>query len=312
MQDYIVLSDSNCELSEALRKRFGMTDYLPAHFVTPDHVDHLADMDWKLYPDHKEFYRQLTNKKLEFSTAPASPEECKAKFRPYLEKGIDIIFISLSSALSGTYSFLMAAKKDLDIEFPDRKIAIIDSMRYSVAVGMLVAKSCEMHQAGVSFDDNVAWIEENKRKIHEMGPMDDLFFLSRKGRVAKSAAFMGTLVGVKPLGDFDAFGMTAVLAKVMGINKAIDVTVEYVKRTIVHPEEQIIWLAHTDREKNALTLQKRLIEAVHPKETILITCNLSTAINVGPGLAACYYYGNEILEGNEAEKAVFASILGTK
>ena len=143
-----------------------------------------------------------------------------------------------------------------------------------------------------------------------MGPMDDLFFLSRKGRVAKSAALMGTLVGVKPLGDFNAEGMTSVLAKVMGINKAIETTVEYVKRTIVNPEEQIVWIAHTDREKNALMLQKRLTEVVHPKETIVIECNPSTAINVGPGLAACYYYGNEILAGNEAEKAVFASILG--
>ncbi len=310
MQDYIVLSDSNCELSKSLRDRFGMTDYLCAHFVTPDHVDHLADMDWKIYPNRKDFYRQLADKKLEFSTSPASPEECKAKFRPYLEKGIDIIFIAISSALSGTYSFLLAAKKDLEIEFPDRRIAIIDSLRYSVAVGMLVAKACEMRHEGVSFEQNVAWIEANKRRIHEMGPMDDLFFLSRKGRVAKSAALMGTLVGVKPLGDFNAEGMTSVLAKVMGINKAIETTVEYVKRTIVNPEEQIVWIAHTDREKNALMLQKRLTEVVHPKETIVIECNPSTAINVGPGLAACYYYGNEILAGNEAEKAVFASILG--
>lgn len=312
MNNYIVLSDTNCELNESLRKRFGMTDFVPAHLITPDGKDHLTDLDWKLFPDKAAFYKQLSNKKLEFGTSPASPAEFETKFEEYLKKGMDVIFVSLSKVLSGTYNFACMAKKELEAKYPERKIAIIDSMRFSVSVGMLTAKACEMCKEGKSFDETVSWLEENKNALHQMGPMDDLFFLARKGRVGASAAFMGTLVGVKPLGDFNMQGMTTVLAKVTGTKNAIETSVRYIAETIVNPQEQTIWIAHTDREKNALLLRKRIEEVIKPKEIIMLLCGPSTAVNVGPGLYAAYYFGKPISQDGKAEQAVMDKLTGKK
>lgn len=307
---YVVLSDTNCELNKELRERFGLEDFTRAHLITPDKVDHLADLDWELFPNKADFYKQLSNKKLEFGTAPASPAELEEKFSVYLEKGLDVIFISLSKALSGTYNFALMAKKSLEEKYPGRHVAIIDSMRFSVSIGMLTAQACLMCKEGKSFEETVNWIEKNKNNIHQMGVMDDLFFLARKGRVKNAAALMGTLVGIKPLGDFNMEGMTTVLTKVSGTKNAIETSIKYIQATITNPEEQTIWIAHTDREKFANLLKQRIEEVIKPKGIIMLLCGPTTAINVGPGLYAAYYYGKPISKDGKEELETMNKILG--
>lgn len=310
MNDYIVLSDTNCELNKDLRERFGLETYVPNHLITPDKIDHLTDLDWELFPNKADFYKQLSNKKLEFGTAPASPTELEEFFSKYLDKGMDVIFISLSKALSGTYNFALMAKKALEEKYPDRKVAIVDSMRFSVSIGMLTAQACLMRKEGKSFEETLNWLEENKNNLHQMGVMDDLFFLARKGRVKNAAAFMGTLIGIKPLGDFNMEGMTTVLTKASGTKNAIETTLKYIQATIVNPEEQTIWIAHTDREKFANLLKQRIEEVIKPKEIIMLLCGPTTAINVGPGLYAAYYYGKPISKDGKAEMEIMNKIIG--
>ena len=312
MSKYVIITDTNCELNKELRARFHVDEVVRAHLVTNDGVDHLSDNDWELFGTPEEFYKLLRDKKNTMSTAPASVEELKEVFKRHLEKEEDIIFIALSSALSGTYNFATMAKNEVLADYPKRKIEIIDTLRYSLAIALLTVDACRLRDEGKSFEETVQWLETNKHRLHEMGPMDDLFYLSRKGRVSFGAAFMGTMVGIKPMGDFSRTGLTNVLVKVIGIKKAIEVAVEYVKRTIIKPEEQIIFIAETDRLKNAEMLRDALMREVKPKEIILITCGPTSGINIGPGLASCFYYGEEISEGNEKELAIMKEITGKK
>ena len=312
MNNFVVITDTNCELNKDLRARFHVDEVVRAHLVTNDGVDHLSDNDWELFKSPEDFYKLIRDKKNTMSTAPASVEELKEVFKKHLVNGKDIIFLALSTALSGTYNFALMAKKELEIAYPDRKIEIIDTLRYSLAVGLLTIDACRLRDEGKSFDETVAWLEENKHRLHEMGPMDDLFYLSRKGRVSFGAAFMGTMVGVKPLGDFSRTGLTNVLTKVMGIKKAVDTTVEYVKRTIENPEDQIVFIAETDRMKNALLIKEALEKEVHPKEIIVVTCGPTSGINIGPGLAVVFYYGKPISEGNVEEIKIMNAITGKK
>ena len=310
MSSFVVITDTNCELKKELRERFRVDEVVRAHLVTTDGVDHLSDNDWELFKSPEDFYKILRDKKNTMSTAPASVEELKDVFRPHLQNGKDIIFLALSSALSGTYNFAIMAKNELLEQFPNRKIEIVDTLRYSLAVGLLTIDACRLRDEGKTFEETIAWLDENKHRLHEMGPMDDLFYLSRKGRVSFGAAFMGTMVGIKPMGDFGRNGFTNVLVKVVGIKKAIEVLVEYVKRTIEKPEEQIIFVAETDRMKNALLIKDALQKAINPKEIIIVTCGPTSGINIGPGLAACFYYGKPISEGNVEEMKIMNEITG--
>ena len=310
MSNFVIITDTNCEMSKELLERFHVDEIIPGHVVTNDGVDHYSDCDWILFKNPEDLYKELRDKKSKMSTSPASVEEFKACFKKHLDKKEDIIFISLSQALSGTYNFALMAKNELMEQYPNAKIEIIDSLRFSVALATLSCSAAKLRDEGKSFEEVVEWLNKNKHCLHEAGPMDDLFYLSRKGRVSFGAAFMGTLVGVKPIGDFSREGLTTILTKAMGVKKALAITVEYMKRTIVNPEEQIIFLAESDRMKNALMLKEAIEKEIKPKEVIIITCGPTSATNVGPGLWAAFYYGKEISEGMVEETKIMNEITG--
>jgi len=141
-----------------------------------------------------------------------------------------------------------------------------------------------------------------------MGTMDDLFFVASKGRVSHPKAFMGTLVGIKPMGDFDTDGMVTVLAKVKGYEKAYKVIIEYMKRTGVELEGQTVIVAQTLREKQAEALARIIEESIKPKEIIMSDVYPATGVNLGPGLCAAYYLGTPISDLVN-ETAIMQSIL---
>lgn len=310
MSNFAIITDTNSELSRSLQKVLGVDAVIPGHIVTPDGVDHLSDTEWQLYPNPESFYAELRDKKKSFSTSPPNVAEFVEAFSAFLQQGRDILFVSISAALSATANFANMAKKELMTLYPDRKILVLDSMRYSVALGVLAHEAALLRDEGKSLEETYDILDKKKFSLHQMGPMDDLFFLSRKGRVSFGAAFMGTMVGVKPLGDFNREGMTTVLTKALGIKKALAITIEYMKRTIVDPEKQTIFISETDRRKNAEMLASLIETEIHPKKVVIISCGPSSGINVGPGLAAAFYFGKEISEGMVEETAIMNEISG--
>ena len=140
--------------------------------------------------------------------------------------------------------------------------------------------------------------------------LDDLSFVARKGRLTNSQAFFGKLIGIKPLGDIDYNGMTTVIGKAKGERAAYEAILGYIERTIEAPERQIVFVAHSDREKQALVLRDRIQQRIHPKEIIMTDVFRSCGVNVGPGLMAAYYVGRPISEGLAEERALMRELLG--
>ena len=118
-------------------------------------------------------------------------DDFKNKINNLREKGV--IFISLTSALD-------LIKKDI---FRLKKYAVIT-----------------FDDGYKSLDEILPWLEENKNRVHQMGPIDDLTFIARRGRISKGKAFMGNLAGIKPMGDCNEEGYATVLAKAKGMKKA--------------------------------------------------------------------------------------------
>lgn len=202
----------------------------------------------------------------------------------------------------------MKACEALKEKYPDRKIIVVDSKRYSGVIAAMIAKADELKQEGKTIEEVAEWLENNRNRYHQMGPMDDLNFLCRTGRINNFKAFFGTLVGVNSLGDFNPNGLTDVLGKAKGKPKAIAATIEYVKRTIEEPENQIVFIAHSYRAETAEELRRRVEEELHPKEIIMARIDMSCGANVGPGMAAVFYYGKEISPDLAEEKKIMEEI----
>ena len=98
--------------------------------------------------------------------------------------------MTISSALSATYNFYLQAKKESLIDFPERKIYVIDSLRYSTALGQLCVFAAELRAEGKNIDEVAKWIEDNKNRFHQIGFLDDLSFVAAKGRISKPKAFI--------------------------------------------------------------------------------------------------------------------------
>ncbi len=305
MSDFVIISDSACDLSSELRKKFSVDDVIFGYIVYPDGTQKPTDMDWEEQTP-EEYYKMISNKNIYIKTAQPSPGDITEKFERYLAAGKDVLAIFISTGISGIYGSACAVAEDLMVKYPERKIICVDSLRYSTCLSLLCIYAAMMRNAGYSLEDTAAWVNENKYCIHQMGTIEDLFFCKRMGRVSNAAAIMGTLVGIKPLADFNSKGLSHVIGKTRGYSNLYKCIIGYMKKTIIDPEKQVIFVAHTARLKEAEKLKAMIEKEFKPKECIITSAGQNCGTSIGPGLIAAFYYGNKISDDMEAEKKIIA------
>lgn len=308
MTDFVIIPDASSDLTKELRERFHIPDYIRGTIYFPDGKEHSADLDWELI-DPETYYKSMSGRNVLFKTASAPRGNIVAVYEKFMQEGKDILAITLSSALSGTNQICKKVADELMEKYPGRKIMVVDSLRYSTALSLLVIMASQKQQEGATLEETAAYLEENKHRVHQMGPMDDMFFLVKTGRVSNFKAFFGTLVGINPMADFNRQGLSQVLGKFKGKAAAFDAVIEYMRGTIENPEEQIIFVAHSDREQAAQVLAQRVREEFNPKEIIINHVGMSCGASIGPGLCAVFYQGAEISEGMEQEQALMNRIV---
>ena len=307
---YAIFADASCDLNPGLRSRFEVDGYLKSFISTPDADNVEVRID--LSDDELDkFYSSLKAHKNGYKTSPASIEEIALYFESFLEKGLDVLALSMTSKMSATHQLMVNAKEILSKKYPDRRVIVIDSMRVSAALGLLAAKACALRAEGYTIEQNAEALEKIKRTVHQMGSLDDLFWVASKGRISYAKAFFGSIAGIKVLGDYDSDGMVTPLGKVSGYNKAFKATVEYIKKTIKDPRGQNIFVAYSARKEQAEALAALIKEHIKPKEVVVFSVQQMSGINIGPGLAAAYYFGTEITDLKH-EKEVLNDIIANK
>ena len=307
MKKFIILPDVTCDLSEELRTGFGLEDYIEGYVHFSDGRDLKTTLDWSNI-SREEFYKTLSNKKMEVSTAPASPEDYYEFYKKYAEQGYDILAMSISSKISSTHNVAAGAAKRVMEEYPDCNIYCFDSLRMAGALGLLVIYALQLKKDGKTMDEIIAWLEENKHKVHQMGPIDDLIFVARRGRISMGKAIMGNFAGVKPMGDCNREGYVTVLTKAKGMNKALALTVEYAKAVSTDIENQYVLVSHSNRQAYAETLADMVKKELNPKEVFISDVFSGSGTNVGPGMVGLYFLGAEISEDLVNEKAIMAKL----
>lgn len=308
MADFVILPDTSCDLIKPLRERFGIEDYISGLVYFPDGHCEKSDLDWEKY-DPKWFYESMSDKKNIYKTALAPTGEISETFEKHLAAGKDVLCITLSSALSGTYQTCEMVKNQLLPKYPDRKIICIDSLRYSTALSMIVIAAAMKKSEGYTIEQTAEFVEQNKHRVHQIGPMDDLFFLCKTGRISNFKAFFGTLMGINPMADFNRKGLAQVIGKFKGKKSALDAVIKYMKQTIENPSEQILFVAHSNRPAVASLLRDMIIKEFSPKEVIINDVGMSCGASIGPGLCAAFYWGSEVSENMQVEEAIMKEII---
>ena len=308
MKQYVILADVACDLSRELCEEFNILPCIEGHVSINATREITAKLDWSEI-SREEFYKTLSDKKNKVTSAPANVEEYCEIFRQYVRQGYGILSMSLSSKISNTYDFATKAAQRVQGEYPDAQIYCFDSFRMSTAFGLLVLYAHELKSQGKSLEEVAQWLENNKRRVHQMGPIDDLMFIARRGRITMGKAILGSFAGVKPMGDCNANGYVTVIAKAKGIKKALDLTVRYVRQTATKIEDQIVLISHSNREAYALALKELVEKELAPGRVYLSDVFPLCGTNIGPGMVGVYYLGDEVSPELEKEKEIMQALL---
>ena len=308
MNPYIILTDVTCDLSPAIREQFGITDYVHGHVSISDGRELVTTLDWSNI-SREDFYTCLGDRRMQVSTAPASPEEYYEHFKKYAEAGTDIISISISSKISSTYNVAVGAAERVRAEYPERRIICVDSLRMSGSMGILVCYAHELQREGKTLDEVAKWLEANRLRVHQMGPIDDLIFVARRGRISMGKAIMGSFAGVKPMGDCNRDGYVTVLTKAKGMKKALNATVAYVREVAADVQDQYLLVVHSNREEYAMTLKEKLEKELAPKQVLVSDSYSASGTNIGPGMVGVYFLGDEVSEELTREREIMTRVM---
>ena len=308
--NFAIMTDAGGDFTREILSKYGIEETPLSTIVWPDGSEKPSDIFWDTMKP-EEYFALMSNKKNNFGSSIPSPQTILDRLNALVEAGRDVIVVTISSKMSGGYSAFTVAAKEVMDNHPGRKIEVIDSLRYSAAIDLIAIEAALCREKGLTFDQTVNYLQSFRLRIHQCGFLDDLFVLARKGRIKKSLAFMGNMIGVKPMADLcNETGLSQVLGKARGYKQVMKIFPEYIKRTIGNPDGKVFVITYSAREKQALEMKKIVEETFHPEHLVFVPVGQSTGANVGPGLAAAFYAGDVAVSPNcEKEKAVLEELL---
>lgn len=240
--------------------------------------------------DIKEFYDGLRAGEM-YTTSQINVYKFEEAFKSIIKEGKSIIYIGLSSGLSGTINNARNAALNLKEEYPDSDITIIDTLSASMGIGLLAYKVYEMMKKDKSKEEIVEFVEGIKLKINHYFTVDDLKHLKRGGRVSSSAATVGTLLNVKPVLHMDNEGKLIPLNKVRGRKKAmLELANKFIERSV--GEQQLVTISHGDCLEDAKALEELCRKSGRVKECIINNLGPTIGSHTGAGLLALFFVGN--------------------
>lgn len=282
-----IVTDSSCDLG--------------INFITENNVELIPlilNLDGKVIEDdlgksltYKEFYCKLREGSMP-STSQINSYTFEEKFNELLNKGDEVLYIGLSSALSGTFNSANIAKNNILEENPNAKIAIVDSLSVSMGVGLLVKKACQMAKDNCSLEEIVQWVEENKNKIIHSIVVEDLNHLKRGGRISSSVAAIGSLLNIKPILEIDENGALIPKEKVKGKKKALKYLTTIIKERISSIEGDTLYIMHGDSLEEAEKLKELILEEIPNINVEINYIGTVVGAHAGPGTMAVVFLGN--------------------
>ncbi len=292
MENYVISCCSTADLSQ---EHFEAIDvkYICFHFEL-DGVQYEDNLGKSIPFD--EFYSRMANG-ADTKTSQVNAEEFEAYFRSFLEKGQDILHISLSSGISGVINSAYIAKETLQEEFPDRKIYIVDSLAASSGYGLLMDKLSELRAQGKTIDEVRDFAEANKLNVHHWFFTSDLTFFIKGGRVTKTAGFIGSVLNICPLLNVDYEGKLIPRAKIRTKKKVIQAIVDRMEECV---EDGLDYSGKCYISQSACYEDARavadLVEQRFPKLNGKVEINhIGTTIgsHTGPGTVALFFWGKK-------------------
>ncbi len=287
---FAVVTDSTCDLSKELRENFDI-HYVPMNYVIDD-KEYPASLDWESH-SAREFYDLMRNG-TRIRTTQVPRDVYTQYFSKLVEQDLDILYISCSSALSGTINVANMVGRQIEAVCPGRRIICVDSLISSLGQGKLCIRAARLRDRGADVETAAEELRSLRLTVNQLGTVDSLEYLRRVGRVTAPSAFFGNLFGVKPILISDCLGQNYAVKKVKG---ALNVRKEIAAMTaelVTDPQDQYLYLSHADSEETAKELRDLILETVPFKGCIMNCIGPIVGASVGPGTLIAFFYGQRV------------------
>lgn len=247
----------------------------------------------------KKFYDAMRNGS-ETKTTLVNADKIMNAITPSLEAGRDVLFVTISSQISGTYNQAKNAAEELKEKYPKRKIIIFDSFNASLGEGMFAVHAARLGELGESIETCAKWLEQHKLNMNSVFTVAHLKYLKRGGRISATLALAGTLLNIKPILKGDANGKLAISGTERGRKKALTHLADQFAANAIGPESQTVCITHADCLEDALLLKEMVMER-GATDVVINMYDICTGSHAGPGTVALFFMGKD--RGKSAEGA---------
>lgn len=280
-----LFTDTSANLPVEIIDEYGI-EVVPFSY-TIDGVEYIPEREF----DGKAFYAAMRAGS-EVKTSMVNAGTFIERFKAALDAGKDVLYIGMSGGISGTANAALMAKQELDEEYPDRKIVVIDTLAASLGEGLLVIKAAEQLRDGAALDAIEEDIRAQVPHMCQSFTVDDLKYLKKTGRVSGAAAIIGNVLSIHPIliGDYE--GKIVVKSKVRGMKRTLDALAErYAELSLSKTET--IGIAHADNEEGKAYLVQRLRDKGLIGKCLSVCYEPVTGSHVGPGTVALFFFGTD-------------------
>ncbi|HEY4601898.1 MAG TPA: DegV family protein [Cerasibacillus sp.] len=276
-----ILVDSACDLTEEQYNAYGIEMIpLTVHHDDTEYKDGIDIAPKTIYDAMREGKSPTT------SQVPL--QTFKTIFTAYAEKKQPLLYLAFSSELSGTYQTAKMMEQQVRDEHPDADIHVLDTKCASIGYGLVAIRVAQLANEGASMEELIKMASYHATHMEHIFTVDDLTYLYRGGRVSRTAAFVGTLLKIKPILHVDS-GKLIPIEKIRGSKRLLDRILELMDERGVDFENQVIGISHGDDLERAKQLAARIKEKYPVKDVIIEMVGAVIGAHSGPGTLALFF-----------------------
>ena len=290
MRDYVILTDSCCDLSAEMAAELGV-EVLPLSLQ-------MGDRTYRNYLDGREigfheFYERVRSGELA-TTSAVNVGQFEDAMSAVLAGGRDILCICFSSALSTTYQSACIAAESVRARYPEGRIRVIDSLSASLGQGLLMYLTARKKlREAPAMDELGDWVEANKLHICHWFTVNDLNYLKKGGRVSAATAFVGTMLSIKPIMHTSDEGKLTVVGKARGRKSSLNTLIDTVGRLGIDLQEQTMFICQADCQAEAEAVAAELKRRYGVKEVYINYIGPVIGSHTGPDTMGLFFVGTE-------------------
>lgn len=287
MNEYTIITDTACDISPALLKKWGVEYINLTYRFDDEDIDYTSDKT-----DIKRFYNKMREGGVA-KTAAINPDTFENEFEKCLKKGYDILYLGFSSGLSTTYNSSQIAANELAERYPNQKIITVDTLCASAGQGLFVYLVAEEKKKGATIEQAAEYANKLVPNLCHWFTVDDLVYLKRGGRISPTTAFVGTVLNIKPVLHVDNEGKLINMTKARGRKMSMRTLAEKFGEFANDKKNGTIFISHADCEDDAKMLAQTIKESYGATVDVIANIGPVIGAHTGPGALALFFVGKE-------------------